>query len=66
MTRASKPLMTKTVIDDADSVSADGGAVSADTGSASADAGHLSDLKPEKVRPGRIRIAMPRPGAAKM
>ena len=40
--------MTKTVIDDADSVSADGGAVRADAGSASADAGHLSDLEPER------------------
>jgi hypothetical protein len=48
MTRASKPLMTKTVLDDADSVSADGGALSADAGSASANAGYHSGLKPER------------------
>jgi hypothetical protein len=47
MTRAISSPMTETVIDDADSVSADGGTVSADAGS-SADAGHLSDLKPER------------------
>ena len=37
-----------TVIDDADSVSADGGTVSSYAGSACADADHLSDLKPER------------------
>jgi hypothetical protein len=41
MTRAISSPMTETVIDDADSVSADGGAISAD-------AGHLSDLKPKR------------------
>ena len=48
MTRAIGSPMTETVIDDADSVSADADRVSDYADSVSADAGHLSDLKLER------------------